>query len=159
VEFEAVLMFLLLVLYLIAAGAKALFRLATGAAQREQEEEQRREDERRRREEEREREEAAERERIEAGARHRAAKAGQTAAKPSRPVTETEAYELLGVSQGCTPEELAHAYHKNVSQWHPDKLESMAQELKDYATRHTARINEAYQKLRSGLVQRRVPGE
>ena len=54
---------------------------------------------------------------------------------------------------GRTPEELADAYHRTVSQWHPDKLEMMAQELKDYATRQTARINEAYQKVKSTTVQ------
>jgi curved DNA-binding protein CbpA len=48
-----------------------------------------------------------------------------------------------------TPEELASAYHRKVLQWHPDKLsETMAQELRDYATRRTARINEAFHVLR-----------
>jgi len=59
---------------------------------------------------------------------------------------------LLGVSQGCTPEELTRAYHRKVSEWHPDKLGTMAQELRDYATRRTARINEAYERLRSARV-------
>jgi len=45
------------------------------------------------------------------------------------------------------------AYHLTRSQWHPDKLETMAPELKDYATRQTVRINEAYQKLKSTTVQ------
>jgi len=39
-----------------------------------------------------------------------------------------------------------------VSEWHPDKLDTMAQELRDYATRRTARINEAYERLRSARV-------
>jgi hypothetical protein len=30
----------------------------------------------------------------------------------------------------CTPEELASAYHRKVLEWHPDKLDTMAQELK-----------------------------
>jgi hypothetical protein len=60
-QFEAILMFLLLVVYMICAGIKALFRLVTGEAQREREEEQRQENERRRREKEREQEEAAKR--------------------------------------------------------------------------------------------------
>ena len=34
----------------------------------------------------------------------------------------------------------------------PDKLDTMAQELRDYATRRTARINEAYDRLRSARV-------
>jgi len=36
-----------------------------------------------------------------------------------------------------------------VSQWHPDKLETMAPELREYAIRRTARITEAYQKVKS----------
>jgi curved DNA-binding protein CbpA len=40
-----------------------------------------------------------------------------------------------------------------MSQWHPDKLETMAPELKDYATRQTQRINEAYQMLKTTAVQ------
>jgi curved DNA-binding protein CbpA len=64
-------------------------------------------------------------------------------------VAEAAAYDLLGVAPGCTPEELTAAYRRKVSQWHPDKLQTMAQELRDYAIRHTARINEAYQMLRA----------
>jgi DnaJ-class molecular chaperone len=78
---------------------------------------------------------------------------------PSRPLAEPEAFALLGVGQGCTPDELAHAYHLTMSQWHPDKLENMAPELKDYATRQTQRINEAYQMLKPMTVQSRASGE
>jgi DnaJ-domain-containing protein 1 len=220
VEFEAIFMFLLLVLYLFAQGIKALFGWVTGEAQREREEEQRQEQERRRQEKEREQEEAAERqaradakkqfeqailngefpseqvlsmlrdnfdyipdnvkeafeellwgsctlremdyydavrlieqrERIGERTRQRAAKSGLHD-EPVRPLTEPEAFALLGVTQGCTPDELAHAYHQKMSQWHPDKLETMAPELKDYATRQTQRINEAYQMLKSTTVQ------
>ena len=95
--------------------------------------------------------------RIGERARQRAAKAGQPA-EPSRPLGEPEAFALLGVGQGCTPDELAHAYHQKMSQWHPDKLENMAPELKDYATRQTQRINEAYQKLKP-MAAHRVRGE
>jgi curved DNA-binding protein CbpA len=44
------------------------------------------------------------------------------------------------------------AYHRTVSHWHPDKLDSMAPELREYATRRTARINEAYQLVKSKAV-------
>jgi len=57
-----------------------------------------------------------------------------------------------GREPGCTPEELTRTYHRKVSEWHPDKLDTMAQELRDYATRRTARINEAYERLRSARV-------
>ena len=227
-QFEAVIAFVFLVLYMLWAGIKAFFRWMTGETKREREEVQRQQDEDRRRDEERKREEAAERqaradakkqfeqailngqfpanevlsvlancdgnwddiptnvkeafeellwgsctlreitygdavrlirqrERIGERARQRAAKAGQPA-EPSRPLGEPEAFALLGVGQGCTPDELAHAYHQKMSQWHPDKLENMAPELKDYATRQTQRINEAYQKLKP-MAAHRVRGE
>jgi hypothetical protein len=69
--------------------------------------------------------------------------------EPTGPLSQAEAYGLLGVSQGCSPEELASAYHRKVLEWHPDRLnEAMAQELREYATRRTQRINEAFQLLR-----------
>jgi DnaJ-domain-containing protein 1 len=91
--------------------------------------------------------------RIGERARQRAGRAGLPGDDPSRPLGEPEAFALLGVGQGCTPDELAHAYHQKMSQWHPDKLETMAPELKDYATRQTQRINEAYQMLKSTTVR------
>jgi len=92
------------------------------------------------------------RHRIKERARKRGTRREQPTAEPSGPVTEAEAYGLLGVSPGCSREELTTAYHRKVSQWHPDKLDTMAQELRDYATRHLARINEAYDRLRSARV-------
>jgi hypothetical protein len=223
-QFEAVIVFVFLVLYMLWAGIKAFFRWVTGETKREREEVQRQQDEDRRRDEVRTREEAAERqanahakkqfeqaildgqfptnevlsvlancdgnwdnipdnvketfeellsgtctlhemtygdavrlirqrERIGERARQRAAKVGLPDDDPSRPLGEPEAFALLGVGQGCTPDELAHAYHQKMSQWHPDKLETMAPELKDYATRQTQRINEAYQMLKTTAVQ------
>jgi hypothetical protein len=92
------------------------------------------------------------RQRTEERAKKRAARGEGRRPEPTGAVTDAEAYELLGVSQGCTPEELTRAYHRKVSEWHPDKLDTMAQELRDYATRCTARINEAYDRLRSARV-------
>ena len=223
-QFEAVLMAVLLVLYFFAQAIKYLFDLLTGEAKREQQEERRRQEEDRRREKEREQEEAAkrqakadakkqfeqailngqfptnevlsvlancdgnwddiptnvkeafeelltgtctlreisygdavrlirQRERIGERARQRAGRVGLPGDDPSRPLGEPAAFALLGVGQGCTPDELAHAYHQKMSQWHPDKLETMAPELKDYATRQTQRINEAYQMLKTTAVQ------
>ncbi len=228
-QFEAVIVFVFLVLYMLWAGIKAFFRWVTGETKREREEVQRQLDEDRRRDEERKREEAAERqaradakkqfeqailngqfptnevlsvlancdgnwddiptnvkeafeellsgtctlremtyadavrlirqrERIGERARQRAAKVGLPDDDPSRPLGEPEAFALLGVGQGCTPDELAHAYHQKMSQWHPDKLETMAPELREYATRQTQRINEAYQKLKP-MAAHRVRGE
>jgi hypothetical protein len=59
-QFEAVFIFLFLVVYIICAGVKALFRLATGEAKREREKQLRQENERRMQEREQEQKEAAE---------------------------------------------------------------------------------------------------
>ena len=89
------------------------------------------------------------RKRIAERAKARAARGEE----PTGPVGQAEAYELLGVSEGSSPEELASAYHRKVLEWHPDRLnEAMAKELREYATRRTARINEAYDRLRSARV-------
>ena len=229
-QFEAVIAFVFLVLYMLWAGIKAFFRWVTGEAKREQEEQCRQENERRRHEKEREQQEAAERQaksdakkqfeqailngqfptnevlsvlancngnwddiptnvkeafeelltgtctlreisygdavrlirqrgRIGERARQRAGRVGLPGDDPSRPLGEPEAFALLGVGQGCTPDELAHAYHQKMSQWHPDKLDSMAPELREYATRRTVRINEAYQLVKSTTVQNRMSRE
>jgi len=92
------------------------------------------------------------RQRVEERARKRGTRREQPTAEPSGPVTEAEAYGLLGVDSGCTPAELTRAYHRKVCEWHPDKLETMAQELRDHATRHLARINDAYERLRLSRV-------
>jgi hypothetical protein len=82
--------------------------------------------------------------RVNQRAQARAARDDRTA-----PLTRKEAFELLGVTARYTPEQLTEAYHRKVCLWHPDKLDAMAQELKDFATRETARLNEAYRLLKS----------
>ena len=67
--------------------------------------------------------------------------------KPVGAADEADAYELLGVLRGCTPDELKKAYHKRVAEWHPDRLEGMAGELREYANRQLALINAAYERL------------
>ena len=97
--------------------------------------------------------------RIGERARQRAGSVGLPGDDPNRPLGEPEAFTLLGVAAGCTPDELSGAYHRTMSQWHPDKLDSMAPELREYATRRTVRINEAYQLVKSTTVQNRASGE
>jgi hypothetical protein len=89
------------------------------------------------------------RQRVEQRARKRGSGAAQATAEPSGPVTQAEALVLLGLTPECTPDELTRAYHRKVSEWHPDKLQTMADELKALATQRTARLNEAYERLRS----------
>jgi DnaJ-class molecular chaperone len=61
------------------------------------------------------------------------------------------AYELFGVQPECTDQELKLAYHRKVAYWHPDKFHAVdiPTEMKEYATRELARINEAYSTLKT----------
>lgn len=58
-------------------------------------------------------------------------------------------YDVLGVSNDCTGEQLKAAYRDKVAQWHPDRLEQMAPELRAFATERLAQINNAYEQLKT----------
>jgi hypothetical protein len=54
---------------------------------------------------------------------------------------------LLGVDEYYTIDELGAARRTKAAQWHPDKLENMAPELKEYASQQLTRFNLAYERL------------
>jgi hypothetical protein len=62
-------------------------------------------------------------------------------------IDEETAREILGVSKNASKEEIKKAYYQKVSQWHPDKLGNMAEELKKYAEEQLRKINIAYKIL------------
>ena len=57
-------------------------------------------------------------------------------------------FEILGVGQGSSPEELRSAYRRCVSEYHPDKVASLGAELRELAEQKTKQINEAYRIIR-----------
>jgi curved DNA-binding protein CbpA len=63
--------------------------------------------------------------------------------------SRTEALALLSLSPGFTQEELRAAWKRKISEWHPDKLDGMADELKRLATERMQKLNAAYDFLRS----------
>jgi DnaJ-domain-containing protein 1 len=72
---------------------------------------------------------------------------GQTGGSYSAPTSIKDikdAYDILGVSATASLEDVKAAYRKNAKEWHPDKLESMAEELRAFATKRVALINSAY---------------
>jgi curved DNA-binding protein CbpA len=48
----------------------------------------------------------------------------------------------------CGLEELTDAWRSAVKMWHPDRLDDMAPELKEFATKKLAAINTAYEQLK-----------
>ncbi|GIX38166.1 J domain-containing protein [Silanimonas lenta] len=57
-------------------------------------------------------------------------------------------YTVLDVSPSADNETLRRAWQRLVSQYHPDKLEGVAPELRAQADRRLREINRAYEELR-----------
>ena len=62
-------------------------------------------------------------------------------------------YEILQLSPSAKAEEIRAAYKQLISQYHPDKVDQLGQELKDLANRKSQEINAAY---RAGMAARGV---
>ena len=60
-----------------------------------------------------------------------------------------DAYAILGLPRGATPEEIKVAYHGLVRTYHPDRFAAadLPREMLDYAHAMLTRINAAYQQL------------
>ncbi len=58
-------------------------------------------------------------------------------------------YQILGVSDNATLDQIKEAYRALVAENHPDRLASMnlSQELLDVATNRMSRINDAYTRI------------
>jgi DnaJ like chaperone protein len=74
------------------------------------------------------------------------------AARPPRP---GEAYHLLGVSRGCTDEELIRSYRKLAAMYHPDRVAHLGPDFVALATKRFREIQSAYERIRA---DRGMPG-
>jgi len=59
----------------------------------------------------------------------------------------TQAYRMLGLAPGATPEEVKTAYRDLAQVWHPDRFPDN-ERLREKAVRNQQLINEAYEVLR-----------
>lgn len=53
-------------------------------------------------------------------------------------------HEVLEVDRDASHEEVAAAYKRRIAQYHPDKVATMAPEIRELAERRSAAINAAY---------------
>jgi DnaJ-domain-containing protein 1 len=63
------------------------------------------------------------------------------------PMTRQSACQLLGVTSNSTRAQIKAAYRHMVGQWHPDRLQHKAAEVRQFATEQMAAINVAYHLL------------
>jgi len=70
----------------------------------------------------------------------------------SRPNTKSgsadfDAYAVLGISREASPEEIRMAYHREMGNYHPDKVAHLGKELQELAKTKAQEINRAYEEL------------
>lgn len=58
-----------------------------------------------------------------------------------------EQYDLLGVVPEVSDEELHAAYRKRISEYHPDKVQNAAKEIRELAEQRARAINQAYESI------------
>lgn len=69
-------------------------------------------------------------------------------------MSRSEAADLLGVTASADANTIQKAYRAKVAEWHPDRLDGMAAELRELANQRLVKINEAYRILRTEVVAR-----
>jgi DnaJ-domain-containing protein 1 len=68
----------------------------------------------------------------------------QTSNADHQSVRESHWGEVLGIPTSASVDEVKHAYRVKIQQYHPDRLEGMAPELRQLAIEKSQRINAAY---------------
>lgn len=81
---------------------------------------------------------------------------GSAGASPGETKSLEEDYQLLGLSEGATSEEVKRAYRRKMSQYHPDKLvaKGLPEEMMDIATEKTKQFRAAYDRIQNNLKAR-----
>lgn len=60
-------------------------------------------------------------------------------------VTLTNWYQILGVAETASMEEVVAAYKRRISEYHPDKVAQMGAEIRALAEQKSQQINAAYE--------------
>ena len=56
-------------------------------------------------------------------------------------------YELLGLPPSATPDDIKHAFRREIARYHPDKVQHLGQEFQAIASTRAAELTEAYRIL------------
>ena len=58
------------------------------------------------------------------------------------------AYEILGVTQSQTNQEIKSAYRKMATKYHPDKVSHLGEDFAKFAEEKFKSVNDAYQQIK-----------
>jgi preprotein translocase subunit Sec63 len=61
---------------------------------------------------------------------------------------EKRFHEVLGIQGKVTGEQIKKAYRRRIAEYHPDKVQNMAPEIRKLAEQRTAELTEAYAYLK-----------
>jgi hypothetical protein len=82
-----------------------------------------------------------------AGQRPAGGGGGKQGEVPRQDGPAPDAYEVLGVARGASPEEIKHAYRELAKKYHPDKVSHLGDEFKRLADKRFKEIDAAYRTL------------
>ena len=68
----------------------------------------------------------------------------QTSQEAERVDQENRYLRILGVQAKASSEQIKKAYRKRIAEYHPDKVQRMAPEIRELAQKRTAELTEAY---------------
>ena len=72
----------------------------------------------------------------------------QTSERPPKQESfQKNAYSVLGVDRGASPEEIKQAFRNLANKYHPDKVSHMGDEFRELAEKRFKEIQEAYQEI------------
>jgi DnaJ-domain-containing protein 1 len=70
---------------------------------------------------------------------------GKSSLPMKAPAPSQEWHQVLQITPTADSNEIRAAYHRLISQYHPDKVEQLGPELKELATRKSQEITVAYE--------------
>lgn len=75
-------------------------------------------------------------------------KAGASSSGSATKGKSDDPFEILDLPQSASIEDIRHAYHEKIRQYHPDLVAKMGPEIQEVARKQTQRLNFAYETLK-----------